>query len=72
MVGLPERENFKEIKDAIRHAVKRSGAAILDPVPRVHLRDGLAWFEVEDYDDALTTQRKDAKAFDGEDADVCC
>lgn len=72
MFGLRENENFIPIKDEIRAAVWRPKMMTLHPEPRVILRDGLAWFDLEDYDNALITHGMKAKPLHRDSADVIC
>lgn len=72
MCALPENENFIPIKDEIRAAVWRPGIMTLHSEPRVSLRNRLAWFELEDHDNALVTHGREATSLHRDNADVIC
>lgn len=70
MFGLPDKENFQPIKDEIREAVWSPKIMTLHPEPRVNLiRNGLACFDLDDYDRAMVTHGTVAKRFRRDKAD---
>lgn len=50
--------NFKPVKDELRRAIQQAKNQTLFTEPRVSVRDGLAYFDVKDYEDALATHGK--------------